>query len=138
VTVFIDTAVLMYASGASHPLRVPCKRILERVVAGELDAVISVEVVQEILHRFVSIRQPERGAAIARDAMDVFAPVLPITHATMRRVPDLVDRHPALAARDLVHVATCLAEGISEIISPDRGFDAVPGLRRLDPAEAFG
>jgi predicted nucleic acid-binding protein len=134
VTVFIDTAVLMYAGGASHPLKVPCTRILERVVTGELDAVISVEVVQEILHRFVAIRQPERGAAVARNVMDLFAPVLPVTHATMRRVPDLIEAHPALAARDLIHVATCLNEGISEIVSPDRGFDDVPGIRRLDPA----
>ena len=60
--------------------------------------------------------------------------MLPITHATMRRVPDLVEAHPTLAARDLVHVATCLEEGIGEIVSPDRGFDMVAGMKRLDPA----
>lgn len=134
MTVFVDTAVLMYAAGASHPLRDPCRRVLGRVATGELDAVVSVEVVQEIIHRFVALRQPERGAAIARDALDLFAPVLPITHATMRRVPDLVEAHPTLAARDLVHVATCLEEKIGVIISPDRGFDSVPAIHRLDPA----
>lgn len=54
----------------------------------------------------------------------------------MRRVPDLVDRYPRLEARDIVHVATCLHEGITEIISPDRGFDAVDGLTRIDPTDA--
>ena len=134
MTVFIDSAVLMYAAGSEHPLRSPCQRILARVAAGELDAVISVEVVQEIVHRFTALKRPQLGASIARDALDLFAPVLPITHATMRRVPDLVDRHPTLAARDLVHAATCLEEGIEDIVSPDRGFDAVGGIRRLDPA----
>lgn len=133
MTVFVDTAVLMYASGSPHALRGPCRRILERVGDGELDAVISVEVVQEIIHRFLALRQPERGAAIARDALDLFAPVLPVTHATMRRVPELVERYPGLAARDLLHVATCLGEGIGEIVSPDRGFDTVPSIRRMDP-----
>lgn len=125
----------MYAAGSEHPLKAPCKEVLVRVAAGELDAVISAEVVQEIVHRYMAVGRPQLGASIARDALDLFAPVLPITHAVMRRVPDLVDRHPTLAARDLVHVATCQAEGISEIISPDRGFDSVPGIRRIDPAE---
>lgn len=125
----------MYAAGSEHPLKAPCKEVLVRVAAGELDAVISAEVVQEIVHRYMAVGRPQLGASIARDALDLFAPVLPITHAVMRRVPDLVDRHPTLAARDLVHVATCQAEGISEIISPDRGFNSVPGIRRIDPAE---
>jgi predicted nucleic acid-binding protein len=93
--------------------------------------------VQEILHRFISIRRAEIGARIADLTMDAFAPVTPITHALMRRVPDLATRYPTLAARDLVHVATCIHEGIIEIISPDRGFDGVAEVRRIDPA-TFG
>lgn len=135
MTVFVDTAVLMYAAGTEHPLRDPCRDVLRRISDGELDAAISAEVVQEILHRFTRIGRPEAGTQLARAALDLFAPVLPITHATMRRVPDLLERHPALAARDLVHVATCLEEGITDVISPDRGLDIVPGIRRLDPME---
>ena len=40
-------------------------------------------------------------------------------------------------ARDLVHVATCIHEGITEIVSPDPGFDEVAEVRRIDPL-AFG
>jgi predicted nucleic acid-binding protein len=138
VTVFVDTAIIMYAGGAAHPLREPCQRLLERVADGRLEAVTSVEVVQEILHRFSALGRPEIGAAMARDTLDLFAPVLPITHATMRRMPDLIEQYHGLAARDLVHVATCLEEGITEIVSPDRGFDAVPGIHRLAPgSDAF-
>jgi uncharacterized protein len=133
VTVFVDTAIIMYAGGSDHPLRAPCQRLLERVADGQLEAVTSVEVVQEILHRFTALHRPAVGATMARDTLDLFAPVLPITHAIMRRMPDLVEQHTKLAARDLVHVATCLEEGISDIVSPDRGFDDVPGIRRLAP-----
>jgi len=133
VTVFIDTAVVMYANGTTHPLREACRSIMIRVGDGQLEAVTSVEVVQEILHRFISIRRPGIGVEIARVTMDAFAPVLPITHALMRRVPDLAARYPSLSGRDLVHVATCIHEGITEIITPDRGFDQVVELRRIDP-----
>ena len=138
MTAFIDTAVIMYAAGAQHPLREPSRRVMSRIGRGELDGVISVEVIQEILHRSWSMRQMAVGEAQAREALDFFAPVLPITHALMRRVPDLARKYPTLAARDLVHVATCIHEGISEIISPDRGFDQVTELRRIDPSAFAG
>lgn len=133
MTAFIDTAVLMYAGGVDHPQRQPCRRILDQIADGTLDAVTSVEVVQEVLHRFVAVRRPDLGLAMAQHALDLFAPTLPVTHAVMRRVPELVRRYPTLAARDVVHVATCRHEGIEEIISPDRGFDAVEGIHRIDP-----
>jgi predicted nucleic acid-binding protein len=56
----------------------------------------------------------------------------------MRRMPDLTERYTGLAARDLVHVATCLEEGIGGIVSPDVGFDSVSGIRRLAPRETPG
>lgn len=135
MTAFIDTAIIMYAAGGEHPLRDPSRRVLSRIGEGELDGVISVEVIQEILHRFVSVRRAEIGREQANEAMDFFAPVLPITHALMRRVPDLALKYPSLDARDLVHVATCIHEGITEIVSPDRAFDIVAEVRRIDPTE---
>jgi hypothetical protein len=135
VTLFIDTAVIMYAAGADHPLRAACRAVLDRVAGGDFDAVISVEVVQEIVHRFRALRQPGRAASITSDALDLFAPVLPVTHAVVRRIPELVEHYPNLAARDLVHVATCQHEGIRDIVSPDRGFDQVDGIRRIDPSD---
>lgn len=136
MTVFVDTAVLMYAAGGAHALREPCRRLLQRVADGEIEAVTSVEVIQEILHRYTRIGRPEVGAALARASLDLLAPVVPLTHAVMRRLPDLVDRYPRLQARDLVHVATCLHEGIQEIASPDRDFDYVAEVHRVDPASA--
>jgi hypothetical protein len=135
MTLFLDTAVLMYAFGADHPLRAPCRAILDRVGDRRIDAMISAEVVQEVLHRFVAIRRPETGAEIARGALSLFAPVLPITHGVVSRMPDLVARYPRLTARDLVHVATCVEEGIAEIVTPDRSFDVVAEIRRIDPAD---
>jgi Predicted nucleic acid-binding protein, contains PIN domain len=138
VTVFIDTAVIIYAAGGDHPLRDPCGRIIAGIGDGDIDAVTSAEVIQEILHRHLSVRRSKVARAQAIEALDLFAPVLPITHALMRRVPDLALRYPSLDARDLVHVATCIHEGITKIISPDRGFDQVAEVRRIDPADFVG
>lgn len=124
----------MYAGGADHPLRQPCRDLLERVAAGDVTAATSVEVVQEILHRFRSSASPRVGERMARAALDLFAPVLPITHETMEHALELADRHDQLSSRDVVHAAVCRQERIAVIVSPDRGFDAVEGLTRADPA----
>lgn len=134
--IFVDTNVLMYAAGGDHPLQRPCREIVDGIGDRSIAATTSVEVVQEIVHRYLSTGRAEGGLALAEQTMDLFAPVLPITHALMRRVPDLARRYPDLAARDVIHVATCIHEGISEILSTDRGFDAVHEVRRIPP-EAF-
>ncbi len=131
---FVDTTVFMDAAGTEHPLRGPSRAVLERI-GGGLEATTSVEVVQEIVHRYLAIGRAEVGIAMATAVMDLFAPVLPMTHATMRRVPALADRYPTLSARGLVHAATCLTEGIESIVSPDRGFDQLREIRRLDPVD---
>jgi predicted nucleic acid-binding protein len=133
--IFVDTNVLMYAAGTDHPMRDPSRRILDSVSARSIDGVTSAEVVQEIVHRYAAIGRAEGGLALAERAMDLFAPVLPITHALMRRVPDLARRYPTLAARDVIHVATCIHEGITDILSTDRGFDSVREVRRIAPED---
>ena len=73
---------------------------------------------------------------MAREAMTAFSPVLRITHAIVERMPELVVRYPSLTARGLIHIATCMEEGIDVIVSPDRGFDTVTEIRRLNPSQA--
>jgi uncharacterized protein len=38
--------------------------------------------------------------------------------------------------RDAIFAAQALNRGIDAILSPDRGFDSIPGLERIDPADA--
>jgi predicted nucleic acid-binding protein len=135
MTNFLDTAIFMHSVGGDHPLKEPCRAVLRHVRTGSLDATTSVEVVQEIHHRYRSLRRPEFGQSLAAEVMNTFAPVLPVTHAVMRRVAVLAERYPRLDSRDLVHVATCIVEGIDTIISTDAGFDAVTEVRRIDPRE---
>lgn len=135
MTSFVDAAIFMYTIGAEHPLKASCRAVIRQIKEGQVDAATSVEVVQEILHRYRSVGRPDLARALSQDVMDTFAPLLPVTHAVMRRVSVLSDRYPSLSSRDLVHVATCIVEGIETIITPDAGFDRVSEIRRIDPRE---
>jgi predicted nucleic acid-binding protein len=126
----------MYAAGADHPLRAPCLEVLDHVVAGRLEAVTSAEVILEIFHRFARTSRAAEGAELAQASLDLFSPVLAITHDVVARMPDLSRRYPEHTARDLLHVATCLHHGIGAIVSPDADFDRIEELRRVPPEDA--
>ena len=58
---FVDANVIMYAVGAEHPYRRPCLDALERIVREGLPAVVSSEVHQEIMHRYLSLGLPQKA-----------------------------------------------------------------------------
>ncbi len=65
--------------------------------------------------------------------MTLIPRVLPVTQADIKRTLKLVPKYPALKARDLIHVAVMLENGITHILSTDRHFDQVSQVERIDP-----
>jgi predicted nucleic acid-binding protein len=138
VKYFLDTNIFMYAAGQDHALKAPCVGILRRVANEELEAVTSTEVLQEILYRYGAIGETQRGLRLSRLAVDqVGGAVLPVTLKDMQRAFGLVERHgEAIAARDAVHAATMLNNGVTRLFSADTHFDVIAGITRVDPRTA--
>lgn len=128
--IFVDASVPMYLVGAAHPHKSDAARLLEDAASAGERLVTDVEVLQEILHRYVAISR--RGAI--QDAFDVLLAVVdevfPIDLAAVESARSLVLSYQHLSARDAIHVATMQQHGVKRIISFDAGFDAVPGLVR--------
>lgn len=130
-----DTAVFVYAVGADHPYRGPCREIIERARRRELAGEASVELVQEFAHvrlrrtadRHEAIDLAHAVAGLCR-LHDFAKEDLPLTLALLRQ-------HDGLAVRDACFAATALNHEIDAILSPDPAFDAVAGLERIDPAD---
>jgi len=57
--IFIDSNIPMYLVGAPHPHKSDARRWLEELVSGQERLVTDAEVLQEILHRYVSIARPD-------------------------------------------------------------------------------
>lgn len=130
MTVFVDSNIPMYVAGREHPNRVPSQRFLERVRTGEVEACTSVEVLQEILYRYASLRRLD----LAREVYDLFVQicpvVLPVTLADTDRARDILCSALNVSARDALHAAVMLNGGVERIATFDRGFDAIDGIRR--------
>lgn len=134
--VLMDTAVFVYAVGSEHSYRHPCRRLVHALGEGAFDAEASVELVQEFLHQRVR-RTGDRAASVHTSRQVASLCVLhDVTWADLRLALTLFETSDALHARDALHAATALNRDIGAIVSPDKAFDAVHGLERLEPAEA--
>jgi predicted nucleic acid-binding protein len=129
--ILIDSNVPMYLVGADHPHKTNAQRLLERLTMDNRRLVSDAEVLQEILHRYVAI---ERRDAIqpAFDALlGAVDDVFPVTVENVTSAREILLGWPGLSARDAIHVAVMRQHGVEEILSFDRGFDYVSGIRRL-------
>lgn len=131
--ILIDTNIIMYAAGATHPNKAPSVRLLEQVAAGEVEATIDVEVLQEILHRYRAIHRWDDGKRVYDLTRQLFPVVIPVTAGILDRARQLLDTDATIMARDAVHAAVVLQERLAAVCSYDRDFDRIAGVVRMEP-----
>jgi predicted nucleic acid-binding protein len=129
--ILVDSNIPMYLVGADGSLKVDASRLLERLVSARERLVTDAEVLQEILHRYVSIKRPDAIQPAFDALLGAVDEVLPIGVAEVLRAREIVLGSAVMSARDAIHVAVMEAHGISRILSFDRGFDGVPGVERV-------
>jgi predicted nucleic acid-binding protein len=121
----------MYIVGDNHPNKVAARLALERLAGERRRLVTSSEVLQELLHRYVSIGRRDAIEPVFAAVQGIVDVVLPVVAADVFAAKDLVHSHPSLSARDAVHLAVMRSHQIAEILSFDRGFDGIAGITRL-------
>lgn len=129
--IFIDSNIFMYAAGIESSYKVPSLRFLHRVAAGTEEACTSLEVLQEILHRYRHIDRWEQGKEVFSLAKKIVPRILQVDVKIIEQAYNLLDRYPSIYARDAVHAAACLINGIKEIVSFDTDFDMIEGIKRI-------
>jgi len=131
--IFVDTNILIYASGDTHPYKNPSKRVLEKIARNQLKAVTSCEVLQEILYHYCVIKDLLRGFALFDDCIKIISVILPITKQDILKAREILQEYPSAEARDAIHAAVMLNRGINTILSYDRHFDEIKELKRIQP-----
>jgi uncharacterized protein len=131
-----DTGVFIYALGAAHPYREPCRVILREVQ----DSRLAAEASTELIHEFANVRLRQVGsrADAVRSAHTVrrSCSLHVVEPRDIERALDLWGEYERLDVRDAIFAAQALNREIDAILSPDRDFDGIPGLERIDPADA--
>lgn len=131
--IVFDTTVLVYAKGADHPLRDPCRELMLAVSEGRLRATTTIEVVQEFAHVRARRRGRADAAGLARDYAELLAPLLVVGEVELAQGLTLFERSDAAGAFDAVLVAAAMAAGAEVLVSADAAFARVPGIEHVAP-----
>lgn len=131
-----DTGVFLYALGSEHHYREPCQEILREMRGGSLAGEASIELIHEFA--YVRQRRVRARADVAHWARRIerSCPLHTVERTDIERALDLWCEHERLDMRDAIFAAQALNRDIDAILSPDRDFDGIPGLERIDPADA--
>ena len=121
----------MYLVGAPHPHKIDAQRLLEQLINDRQRLVTDAEVLQEILHRYVSIDRRDAIQPAFDALLEIVDQVLDVTQSATERAKQIVLGNRRLSARHAVHLAIMEQHGIDQILSFDSGFDGVPGIARL-------
>lgn len=124
--IFVDTNVFMYAVGRDHPLKSEARAVFEQAVGQPAKPLVtSAEVLQELLHAYLPVGRMQTLS----DALELVArsvrEIWPVEPEDVLEAVRLADTHPALGARDLIHLSCCERRGVREVRTFDRGLKAV-------------
>lgn len=134
--IVIDTTVLVYAKGADHPLRDPCRKLVASIADGAIEVTTSVEAIQEFVHVRARRRSREDAAGVGRDYAELLSPLLDVTRDDLRKGLALFERNERLGAFDAVLAAAAIGRGADSLISADADFATVDGLTHVVPDAA--
>lgn len=129
--IYVDSNVPMYLVGAAHPRKDRVVELVPQLLSAREVLVSSAETFQEIIHRYTALRD-HRHLAAAYEALEaMLARTADVTKADVDRARALAGAHPGLSSRDCVHAAVMDRLGCRKIWSYDAGFDAIPGVLRV-------
>lgn len=124
---FVDTNVFIYAVGRAHSLRQEAREFfLGSRRSGEA-LITSAEVLQELMHVYLSTGRTETLDAALALATQVTDDVVDVAAENVLHARELADHYPALTARDLLHLAVCRQRSIPRIKTFDRALASAFG-----------
>ena len=122
--IFVDSNLFIYAVGRAHPLREAAQAFfLEAREQGAM-LVTSAEVLQELLHVYLPVGRLETLDAAMRLATEGVDGIFPVSQETIMHARMLIESHPSLTARDLIHLSFCRLNGIAKLKIFDRALQS--------------
>ena len=134
--IVLDTSVLIYARGGEHPHEPPCRRLKMAIGEGMVPATTTTGVLQEFAHVWSRRRSRSDAVRLADDYARMLSPLLPVNADDLRAGLTLFERHRRLGSFDAVLAGACLNGSVDALVSADRAFASVHGLRHVIPDAA--
>jgi predicted nucleic acid-binding protein len=131
----IDTSVLIFAAGdPHHPLKRPAVELVRRIVAGDIRATATPEVLQEFMHVRSRRRSRDNAVGWVERFAALLSPLLIVDEPVILRAATEFAARLEIGSFDAVLVALVLEAEDLELVTADRGLLAQKDLPVLDLA----
>jgi predicted nucleic acid-binding protein len=134
--IVLDTTILLYAKGQDHPLRDPCRRLIEAIRTGRIRATTTPEVIQEFVHVRARRRSRAEAVALGHAYADLLGPLAVVDGPALRAGLGLFEGATRLGAFDSVLVAAAVAVEAEAVVTADGAFGEVRAVPVLVPGTA--
>lgn len=125
----------MYAAGKASPQKELCENLLRKILkhSSREKFCTNTEVLQEILHRYISLGVREIAFKMVESIYALGIPILPVDQNDLRRAKALLETYDNLSVRDAVHLGVMQGAGILDIATYDLDFSVVEWARVFKP-----
>lgn len=129
----LDTNIVIYAFGGYHRYREPCRRLFREIAEGSTAYTIDVELLQELLHVYLSRAQKGVAFHVFDRLIKVFPNPIPIGRTEVLTARSLLERHTGLSPRDAIHAAVTLTAGLEGVVTTDTAMAQAQEVACFDP-----
>ena len=134
---FLDTNIFVRLLAADDEKKTDaCFRLFQRVERGEESVTTAEAIIAEVVYVLSS---PSLYHLSHEEISGRLAPILSLRSLQLRnkrtylRALDLYATYPSIDFEDALAAAHMARRGISEIVTYDRDFDRLPGIKRIEP-----
>lgn len=133
--IYLDTNIFLYPQTGANTLSGACVAILEKAARGQISAGTSVLTWDEFHYALQKKKELGKSAATTQSKLFLQLPGITFFAVTL----DIVSKAQEIVElchldpRDAIHAATAILNGCKEIVSDDKDFDVVKGLKRIAP-----
>lgn len=132
---YLDTNIFIYLADNSSPFNKSCRDLIKFCQKHKIRITTSTETFQEIIHYAKNTKQLSSGIIIAEKVLLLIDGIYSIDKKTIEIYLQQVKKYSSAKSRDLIHLAVCLENEISEIITFDKDFKQFKEIRTITPAD---
>ncbi len=130
-SVYLDSNIFISASASSDILGEQCLGILNALVKGKINAVTTLLTFDELFYKLDKLKGFDSAVLFTESFLAMPNLVLSdVTGEIITMALKVIKQHK-LAPRDAIHVATALAHNVEALVSDDKDFSKVRGLKWL-------
>ena len=136
--IYFDTNIFIYLSDENSAYFLQVKDLIQYCEDNKIKIATSVETIQEIIHFSINTKDLSFGFSTANKTLDLVDELFNLDSKTIENYLTIVNKYKNRESRDFIHLATCLNQKLTIIITYDRGFKKFKEIKALTPKEFLG